>query len=63
MDNQPQSAMTESRLKLITLEVRHGAASVERAWLLSKGANLEHDIARLLEATNATLDLIAKATK
>jgi hypothetical protein len=42
------------------LELRHAAQAVERAWLISRGTELEHDLVRLVEATRATLDLIVK---
>jgi hypothetical protein len=46
--------------RIMILELRHAAQAVERAWLISRGSELEHDLVRLVEATRATLDLVVK---
>jgi len=55
----PEHRETPER-RIMILELRHAAQAVERAWLISRGTELEHDLVRLVEATRATLDLIVK---
>jgi hypothetical protein len=45
-------------LRIMSLELQHAERAIERARLLSKGSEFEADLARLLEAARATLDLI-----
>ena len=47
--------------RIMILELRHATQAVERAWLISRGSELEHDLVRLVEAARATLDLIKGA--
>jgi hypothetical protein len=50
--------MTSPEIRMVTLEFKHAIASIERAWLIARDGELEADLARLLEAARATLDLI-----
>lgn len=44
--------------RIMTLELNHAAAAIERAWLISRTTKLEHDLERLLAAAKATRDLV-----
>jgi hypothetical protein len=50
--------MTGPETRIVRLELRHAAQAVERAWLVAKGASVETDLERLLQAVWATLDMI-----
>lgn len=43
---------------LIELELQHACNAIERARLIARTTKLEADLARLLEAAKATLDLV-----
>ncbi|TPV99332.1 MAG: hypothetical protein USCAAHI_01209 [Beijerinckiaceae bacterium] len=54
----PMTGSTRSEARIVRLELIHAIAAIERAFLLSHGSEQEADLARLLEAARATLDLI-----
>jgi hypothetical protein len=48
--------MNRPEIRMTRLELQHACRAIEGAYLLSKGSELEADLARLLEASRATLD-------
>jgi len=40
---------------MIELELRHAAASVERAWLLARNSVLEHELGKVLNSLRKLL--------
>lgn len=43
--------------RIMTLELKHAAKGIERAWLIAKGSDIETDVGRLLQAARATVML------